>query len=542
MKSSFKYLLLWQKKRNELPVTDDPQNDWLEMQALLDQHLPVSNKKTSRFKKIKVLPALFIAFSAAAMVYTASRVVINKVNKHHTSQNRHFNKNKTSFVTDSLYIDSGVSNADSITQQAAIQTQVPGPVIAAGVNKNIAESPALTANQSGLAKTPDKNNVTSTSIANQANGTKKADKNDITPVSASSNKNQAAASRQTNGSLRANGLPVNAASVGNKTSNRKVFLLGATKSGNSSQPLNNHHTTKLNDKKTHGVADHDAKDSVNGQGLSNDAGDDGYQPLLASSIHLNFNRVPGSLLVKLNINPVNRSSAGQPSKNNSKTTKQKNTKTKSSGTSNIDWGILTGVNSSGSFTPKAQNANFYGSLPIDLYLGLFATDHLSNKWGINIQTQIFSPQNVTTSYTHANGSSVDSTQSLKITASRKVYNINIPMHVVYNVSSKVSFKAGPVIGFPVKQINTNSTLLPAGIRADSAYYAKSIGILNQTKYEQGVNLGFSGGGSVRAGRFIFEATYLKSITGYKVVSEWGSYKSNPGTLQFTIGFQLSKPK
>ena len=39
MKNSLKYLGLWQKKRSELKINDDPQADWMQMQDLLDKHL-----------------------------------------------------------------------------------------------------------------------------------------------------------------------------------------------------------------------------------------------------------------------------------------------------------------------------------------------------------------------------------------------------------------------------------------------------------------------------------------------------------------------
>ncbi len=527
MKSSLKYLMLWQKKRNELPFNDDPQTGWAEMQSLLDTHLPVSSEKTSRFKKIKVLPALFIAFSAAAMVYTASRVVINKVSKHHlayhTGKNYHFNK--TSFATDSLSADSGVESSDSTTKQPAeaIQpkkTSIIGTDVTAVANKRAIESTTLNTGQAGAVVAQDKNNIARA------------------PASLASPQNQLVSRRQTNG------LSANTALASNNVNSGKGILSASGINSSSSRVANYHHTNHLSNhsNKTNGVAGYKPGGMASEQNLPDVADDNGYQPLQAASLHLNFNNTPSNPLAVLNNSLVGRSPTNQSSSKNVKSTKQKTTRARNSGTSNLDWGILTGVNSSGSFTPKAQNANFYGSFPVDLYLGLFATYHLNSKWGINIQTQIYSPQTINTSYTHANGSKVDSTQTLKITASRKVYNINVPIHIVYNVTDNISIKAGPVIGFPVKQINTNSSLLPAGIRSDTAYYAKSIAILNQTKYEQGINLGFSGGGSIRAGRFIFEATYLKSITGYKIISDWGTYKSNNGTLQFTISFKLNKSK
>lgn len=534
MKSSLRYLMLWQKKRNELPINDDPQTDWMEMQSLLDTHLPVNGKKASRFKKIKLLPTLFITFTAAAMVYTAARVVINKAGKHHITYHRghghHFSK--TSSPVDSLYTDSLIGDVDSTTKQS-VETIQPektsvagGTDVTTGTNKNAIKSSALSTNHAEMTVAADKNNIL------RASASSSAQKNQ--PIG-----NQPVSGRQTNG------FSTNAANTvlaGNRTSGVKSFSSGLTINEHPSR-RGNHHSIKPHGSQASGIANDKAIGKADEQSQPDVADNNNiYQPLQAASIHLNFNNKPGIPLAGLNNSVVKRLPINQSSKNNIKTIKPKPSRTRNSGTSNIDWGVLTGVNSSGSFTPKAQNANFYGSFPVDLYLGLFATYHLNSKWGINVQTQIYSPQTINASYTHANGSKVDSTQSLKITASRKVYNINVPIHIVYNVTDKISFKAGPVIGFPVKQINTNSTLLPAGIHSDSTYYGKSIAILNQTKYEQGINLGFSGGASVKAGRFIFEATYLKSITGYKIVSDWGTYKSNNGTLQFTISFKLNKSK
>jgi hypothetical protein len=222
---------------------------------------------------------------------------------------------------------------------------------------------------------------------------------------------------------------------------------------------------------------------------------------------------------------------------NAKTASQKN-----SGTSKLNWGVLGGVNTSGSFTPSKQNANFYGSSPVDAYLGLFATYSLNDQWSVGLQTQFYSPQSISTSYTHANTSKVDSGQSLQITASRKLYTVNIPINVIYKVSDSFSLMGGPVIGIPVKQINTSSTLLPVTIKNDSAYYAKVSGIINQTNYEQKLNIGLNAGVGFQYKRWLFQASYLKSLTGYAISNSWGTYKSSGGTFQFTVGFQISKPK
>jgi hypothetical protein len=210
--------------------------------------------------------------------------------------------------------------------------------------------------------------------------------------------------------------------------------------------------------------------------------------------------------------------------------------------STVDWGILIGVNSSGSFTSKSQNRNFYGGSPIDVYPGLFMSVKLSDSWAINPQVKFFSPETISATYTHANQSKVDSGQQLSITASRKIYSISVPLYAVYKTGNIFSIKAGPVINFPVKQINASSLLQPASIKNDTTYYAKTIATLGNTNYQQSINISVSGGVSAQFKRWIFEAGYLKSLSGYRVSSGMGSATSNNGTLQFSIGFQLDKVK
>jgi hypothetical protein len=223
-------------------------------------------------------------------------------------------------------------------------------------------------------------------------------------------------------------------------------------------------------------------------------------------------------------------------------TRKKRAQNENTALSNLGWGILAGVNSPGSFTPKSKNANFYGGAPVDMFFGLFGNYRITDRWAVGAQIQIFSPQTIATSYNHKNESKVDSTESLKIISSRKLYNINVPVHAIYKVSDNISIKAGPVLSFPVKQINTVSTLQPAIIHTDSAYFAKVSGVINNTNYQKGFNLGFSGGVSLQYNRLVLEAVYLKSVSGYKVTSGYGSYKSNNGSLQLTIGFKLNKTK
>jgi len=53
MKNSLKYLGLWQQKRSELRIDDDPKTGWQQMQGLLSQYLPLEGVKPSRSKAVK---------------------------------------------------------------------------------------------------------------------------------------------------------------------------------------------------------------------------------------------------------------------------------------------------------------------------------------------------------------------------------------------------------------------------------------------------------------------------------------------------------
>jgi hypothetical protein len=179
---------------------------------------------------------------------------------------------------------------------------------------------------------------------------------------------------------------------------------------------------------------------------------------------------------------------------------------------------------------------------VDIYPGLFATFILNKNWGLNTEAQFYSSQTLHTSYTHANQSSVDSTQALSITASGKLYSLIVPVSLVYKTNSHFFIKGGPVISFPIKQTGLTNSFGPAALKADSAYYAQTRATVNGTVYRQNINLGFSAGIGEQFNRWILGVTYLRSLSGYTISSSFGNYKSYNGTLRFSIGFQLDKVK
>ena len=535
MKNSLKYLKLWQKKRNGLRVDDDQQKDWLEMYALLDEHMPVSTSlpddKPSRSKGFKLLSVLFVSLSAAAMTYVVSHIV--EMKKHHKHSFGYYQKHKTGLIDSITNTHDSISNArntsDSLTANGIAihgkdSLRTLQPVKAQNdelVKPRINEKSTTTSspgNIPGKAAGPDKKNILLSASQQNKNG----------QILINSNSNKL----------------VQASGAGKS---KPVSLYGSGKSGHIQHTINRHgllqpgtlsrvsNQKEINDKEYLSAK----ADSSNMQypALFSRAPNPGFNTSINS---LQIFAAPGLRLASIQKQLSNQPKDNKKATGNAKAAKTKTPSIKNSIPLNLDWGILTGVNSSGSFTPKSQNSNFYGSLPVDLFFGLFANYNVNDKWAIGSQIRLFNPQTVTTTYTHANGSKIDSTQSLKITSSRKLYSVSIPVRVIYKANDNISFVGGPVINIPVKQLNATTTLQPAAIKSDSTYYTKVSTILNGTQYEQKLNFGLSGGVNIHFKRLIFEAAYLKSLNGYQVTSGYGSYRSYNGTIQFTIGFQLNK--
>jgi hypothetical protein len=227
--------------------------------------------------------------------------------------------------------------------------------------------------------------------------------------------------------------------------------------------------------------------------------------------------------------------------------KQEVTKAKSSSGGNpifskMDWGLLLGVNASSSFSPKNQNSNFYGAAPVDFFVGLSAAYNFNTKWALNTQAKVFSPQSISYNYTHPTHGAIDSPQSLQITSARKIYLLEVPLQLRYSINNYLSIMAGPMISIPVKQSGISNTLLTTGPKKDSVYFARVVDTLSGTKYLPKLNFGLSGGVNFQYKRLNFGATWNQSLTGYQISSDFGTFKTTPGTFQFTIGWKLNKTK
>jgi hypothetical protein len=575
MKNSLNYLNLWQQKRNEMPVNDSVQNDWLEMQGLLDQHLPnpLQYPKPSVSTGVKSLRILkgwnlaLVALSAAALI--CALVYFIKIK--HPQQNKNHKKsenviNKDSLLntpdTDSLsLVSSMLSTKDSLWGTRQLITNDSLRIGNKPTNAAIKDSIGGIDSRSKLAPTHPASGISNIN-PNNKKGTSTSNPKSLlvknTGNTTLSTRNAPGRSTSNNPNRPIPGKHNNHKPITSMLANSnqpKLFPPPGIKTGFSADSGRNRSGTgnvpdpilqllASNEKSVYGLTRVD-----NFQTDLNNY----FLPPTSNRIY------SGTLTTNQNtanitsiVNKLNRSFAQQlrtvtKPKQQKPAANRTSGAARASGTSIIDWGVLTGVNSPNSFGPKKQNANFYGSLPIDLYFGLYGTYHFNNKWAVNVQVKALNAQKLSGSYSHANDSKTDSAKAdsgaaLKITDSRKAYFINVPIHVVYRINNFLSIKAGPVINIPVKQVNGNTVLLPEILKVDTTYYTTVTNQLKKTRYDQKLNFGISGGVSMQYNRLSLEATYSKSITGYRVVSDLGSYKSNPCSVQITIGFRLNKPK
>jgi hypothetical protein len=122
MRNYLKKLNLWQQKRNSLPILDDVQLDWAEMEALLNMEMPQTNDDKriillSPPKKINLLSLMLMSFSAAAMTLVVTHVVKTNHRRqsehhaaHHKIHHRYFDNGDLNTSNDSL-----VNNNDTVT-------------------------------------------------------------------------------------------------------------------------------------------------------------------------------------------------------------------------------------------------------------------------------------------------------------------------------------------------------------------------------------------------------------------------------------------
>lgn len=170
------------------------------------------------------------------------------------------------------------------------------------------------------------------------------------------------------------------------------------------------------------------------------------------------------------------------------------------------------------------------------YFGVFGSYALSKRWLVNVGLRINTPRQLSGEYTHPSYISPDTLKPFRITDTRKIWVLDIPVNIEYKISNLISIKAGPVISFAVKQSAKNSKVTVSDLR-DTVYHSKQIAEdLNNTKVTQ-VNVGFNGGISFHLKQFDINGQY-QVLTPYSIKSNLGSYRNTYHTVQVGVGYRF----
>jgi len=520
MSNRNQYLKLWQQKRNDLQVDMDPQADWSAMQHLLDQQLPVVNPNTNNTNPDGNLVKQLSHFAKFKLIYIAAALITLATITYLVIQHRAATKNNKPAKNE--------VRADSILQ------------------KN--QQTDSTRNEIPVSKASENNGVSDKNIGNKNSSRPLDSVASVNPVNGSVN-NLSKSGLGTNKSsgllLSTNKIKGSLVLKGNKTNSH----IKSNNNINKRRDFNSNNAKLLanQSKQVSGTN----RVVVNSQNISQVVNDN----LPRTNIIISQSwSVPFVFYGNDNLLVNNYTTAGIADVAKSIKTKNrigqslitKTPKIKTHTSFNLDWGFLAGVSIPGSFTSKNQNKNFYGSLPIDAYTGLFATYNISNKWAVDMQVKLLIPNKANETYNHVYTTKGDTGQmlqhSFKITDSRKIYSAQIPVHLVYNVTPAISVKAGPVINLPIKFIGLSTVSAIGTFKDTVGYINRLIDTVNSVNFEKKVTVGVSGGIGYNYKRIKLEATYYYNPQPIKISTPLRSYTNSTNNLQITIGFKLNKTK
>lgn len=181
-----------------------------------------------------------------------------------------------------------------------------------------------------------------------------------------------------------------------------------------------------------------------------------------------------------------------------------------------------------------------------LYVGVFGSYRIKTKLLLNVGIRLNTSTALSGSYiTKPNGYLWDTLSTYKVSDNRKLMLLNVPLTLEYRLSNQISINAGPVISFPLSQSKGNiqselyKAQLPSTKYLDSARHSAVDSTLNYTKVNK-LNLGITGGISVRFNQFYIEGKYLRNLTPYRVSNTLGGYQQYNGSFQLGLRYQFKK--
>lgn len=561
MRNWNQYLKLWQQKRNELHVGSDMQADWSDMHQLLDKHMPLNTPPAdggnaghgsagsgsstganllnlAKFKLLYVVAGLIIG---SAITYIA----ISNINQ--KTDNR-YKKNKTEIRKDSPQAGN-VLKTDSLNENAT-ENLKNGQKNPSAVNAGSNSSSAI-ANPNK----PADNKIIkdhSMDISVGADAAKPADEKSNGTSSGKTGRDNKGDVKNThlltspsavikNGILSGNGVirRSNDRRFERQSGSHHQYNQQNTLSQNHSRQINNGNKLNVNSSApTLKAITPPSALTWDAVVANNQATANNFADAIANS----------SMLATANTNRI--ATSGKNSSTNKTSANKSDKKVKHSKVKparnpaygNLDWGLLAGADGMGSLTPKSQNHNIYGSLPIDIYVGLFGTYNLNDRWAIGLQSRFLVPHTVSGRYSYSRlvkKDTAQTTETIQISDSRKVYTVDVPIHLIYNINPNIHLKGGPMLSIPVK--TANGTYPNPG--NDSTGNANAVTkSLSATAPARKVLFGASAGIGFSYKFLWLDATYNYNPGPMKMKSDLGGYSSNTNSLQLTIGIKLNKSK
>jgi hypothetical protein len=545
MKDSAWYNKLWQTKMQELPLQGDEHDAWQKMQGLLDQHMPVNSTviapKAGTSVWVKLMYVLATIIGAAILYYAATHMLVH----HHEKTNRPTGKH-TRIITDSAANKSNLTTAGSPTGSAVYRMK---NTTNSNVNKNNGTQNVLnTSVTSGKSPSATNGNVNSAATNVNKAGVKYTTNNAAISSAKSSGVNNIAVGgsnthrNRTANHLAARGnsgaLTTPEAGSYNQDLQTEVFQHHSTNRFHSKVEKENNDTSRNNKQL---LADQTSI-KTNGVVLSNTG-----STITGASTSGTTQNVNSTDLSAKTDNPTSVKGAAAKQVADAKGKNQSN---------------KSGLKSKASVTKKTTNSKFTVDLKLGAntnkgsslnpFLGVMGNYRLHNKWGVSIGANMLSARIISGSYGKGNLNYItigDSSKKithnsgqLTISSTRKIYYVDVPVLVTYNVSDKFTLKAGPVISIPIKTEANKNTLGPLSSSADTTTLRTVTPYVNSTTISSKVNFSFSAGAQYNVKRFYFDATYLQGLSPYTIGSGLGSGKIYYRTVQIGIGYHLFKSR
>jgi len=212
-------------------------------------------------------------------------------------------------------------------------------------------------------------------------------------------------------------------------------------------------------------------------------------------------------------------------KKQSSSSKSKSIKNQNSGTGAFDFGFEGLSNTSGAGT--------------NLVFGVFGSAQLNTKWQVNTGLRIDLNRPLSGTITHPSYNQPDTV--FKVTDSRKVNTISVPVNFEYKVSNMVSIHAGPQFSFSAGQSSHSNKLQAITNYRDTLGHSYSIDSALKYNSISKFNVGISGGVSIRVSpHFYIEGLYQQNITPYNVNTGLGNYKQYYHSVQLGIRYTFKK--